>query len=96
MPTGEAAALAASSLVRSKEQGPPLETLVLVIALLIGGYVLSLFLHPWTTCTRCRGKPRSQGAVFSYSHRVCSKCKGTGQQPRLGTKLLGIGPGKPS
>jgi hypothetical protein len=26
--------------------------------------------------------------VFSYAHHVCPKCDGTGQQVRLGRKLL--------
>ena len=62
---------------------------VVIIVLVVGvGYYLSLLLHPWARCSRCRGKPRKQGAIFSYSHRVCPRCQGTGQERRLGRRLF--------
>jgi DnaJ-class molecular chaperone len=70
---------------------------VVVFALfLIGAYVLSLYLNPWVTCSRCKGKPRPRAWVFGYAHHVCPKCQGTGQQRRLGSRLLGFGRDKPS
>ena len=64
--------------------------------LLIGGYVLSLYLNPWVTCSRCNGKPRPRAWLFGYAHHLCPKCDGTGQTRRLGSRLLGIGRDKPS
>jgi len=63
-------------------------TVVGIILLVFFGYYVSLILHPMARCTRCHGKPRSKGAVFSYAHRTCSRCAGTGQEPRLGRKLF--------
>jgi len=64
-----------------------LAVLVLVV-IVIGGYYLSLVFNPMVKCSKCHGKPRPQGWVFSYAHHVCPKCDGTGQQVRLGRKLL--------
>jgi Zn finger protein HypA/HybF involved in hydrogenase expression len=59
-----------------------------VVLILIGGYVLSLYLNPYVTCTKCRGKSRLGGWIFSSSRHYCPKCKGTGLQVRLGRRLL--------
>lgn len=67
-----------------------------VILILIGGiggaYYLSLSRNPWAVCSKCHGKPRTQGWVFSRAHRICPKCQGTGQQLRLGRRVFGMGP----
>jgi len=63
----------------------------LVLAIIVAGYLISLFLNPWVKCSKCGGKPKSQGLVYGYAHHICSKCKGTGQQLRLGRRLLGLG-----
>ena len=61
----------------------------LVLTLIIfGGYVISLMLNPWVKCSKCHGKPKSQGWFYSYAHHICSKCGGSGQQPRLGRRLF--------
>jgi DnaJ-class molecular chaperone len=61
---------------------------ILILAILIGGYVLSLKLNPWVKCTRCKNSPKIKGWVYNYAHHVCPKCKGTGQQLRLGRHFL--------
>jgi DnaJ-class molecular chaperone len=72
-----------------------LEGIVLVLILIGGGYILSLYINPYVTCSKCHGKPKSQGWVFNYSHHICSKCQGTGQQPRWGTRFLKKGSQSP-
>jgi DnaJ-class molecular chaperone len=72
------------------------EGIVLVLILIGVGYVASLYLNPYVTCTKCQGKSMSKGWVFNYSHHICSRCQGTGQQPRWGTRFLKKGPQKPS
>lgn len=58
-----------------------------------GIYVLSLLLHPYTQCQRCRrrGATRENGAFFSYAYRPCWYCRGRGTKQRMGASLLGIG-----
>jgi DnaJ-class molecular chaperone len=51
-------------------------------------YYKSLELSPWVQCSKCHGKSERQGWLFSYSHHICPRCQGTGQQQRLGRKLL--------
>jgi DnaJ-class molecular chaperone len=69
---------------------------LLLIAIVIGGYVASLKLNPWVKCSNCHGKQRKQGWVFSHAHHNCPKCKGTGRQVRLGYKLLRMDRGRGS
>ncbi len=64
-----------------------LET-ILVIAILIIVYVVSLKLNPYVRCSRCKGNPRIKAWLFGYAHHTCPKCQGTGQQLRFGRKLL--------
>ncbi|HEU4945779.1 MAG TPA: hypothetical protein VFT31_01365 [Kribbella sp.] len=61
---------------------------LLVVATLLGIYVLSLVLHPNAKCGRCKGAGRHRGSLFSYATRPCNSCKGRGTHPRLGRKLL--------
>lgn len=67
-----------------------MEALVAVV-LIVGGYVVSLYIHPYVKCGTCNGGARHRGALFSYAARPCHGCSGTGQQQRLGSKLLGRG-----
>jgi DnaJ-class molecular chaperone len=59
-----------------------------VLAILIGGYVLSLRLNPWVLCSNCKNKPKIKGWVANRAHHVCPKCKGTGQQLRFGRRFI--------
>ena len=67
-----------------------------LVLILIGGYVLSLYLNPYATCSKCRGKSRLRGWVFSSAQRYCPKCRGTGLQVRLGRRVLPIKSRMPS
>jgi hypothetical protein len=60
--------------------------LILLFVVLVGTWVASLFLNPWVKCSKCQGKPKSQGWLYSYAHHFCKKCGGTGQQVRWGSK----------
>ena len=64
-----------------------------MIAIIILGYLVSIWRNPWVTCSRCKNKPKSKGWIFGYAHHFCPKCKGTGQQLRFGRKAL-FGPPK--
>jgi DnaJ-class molecular chaperone len=60
----------------------------LTILTVILGYLGSLWINPWVKCSRCNGKPQRKGAIFGYAHHFCPKCKGTGQQLRLGRRFI--------
>ena len=68
-------------------RGDTVEVIV-VLALVIVGYVVSLKLNPYVKCSRCKNSPRKKGLVFGYAHHICSKCQGTGQQPRFGSRVF--------
>jgi DnaJ-class molecular chaperone len=70
------------------------ELFVLGVAVLVT-YVVSLTLNPWVKCSKCHGKPKKQGSLFSYAHHTCDKCGGSGQQVRFGRRFFTIGRGNP-
>lgn len=55
---------------------------------LAGGYLLSLWIHPFIACRACGATGRAGGRVFAYSHRQCGSCGGQGRHRRLGTVLF--------
>ena len=59
-----------------------------IVLLILLGYYVSLIINPYAKCSRCHGKPRTQAWVFGYAHRMCTRCQGTGQEPRWGRKLF--------
>lgn len=63
-------------------------TLVVLGAILLVAYLVSLRLHPMRRCRPCKGTGRHFGAVFKSSHRGCTSCGGNGRRARLGVNLL--------
>lgn len=61
---------------------------VIVAALLIVGYLISLRIHPYTACRSCKGKGK-RGRVFSYAFGDCGRCGGKGRKLRLGVRAFG-------
>lgn len=60
-----------------------------VFVLALGAiWVGSLFMHPLTRCSKCKGTARHAGSVFTRSYRGCSKCGGTGRRERTGVGSL--------
>jgi len=68
-----------------------MDTVWMLALIVIVGYVLSVFVHPYVKCGRCKGLGRHHGALFSYSQRPCHHCAGTGRTRRFGAYLLGRG-----
>jgi hypothetical protein len=66
---------------------------LILIGIPVGIYVMSLLLHPYVPCERCkkRGVNREHGALFTYAYRPCYRCRGRGAKQRFGARLLGIG-----
>jgi DnaJ-class molecular chaperone len=63
--------------------------LLVVVVVVIVGYLISIRVHPFTTCRRCNGTNRHKGAIYTYSFRKCRRCDGTGRKLRLGARMRG-------
>jgi hypothetical protein len=61
--------------------------IVIAIHVLLVLWLLSLLLHPFTTCSSCNGSPRSYGAVATRSFRLCASCGGSGRRLRVGARV---------
>lgn len=59
-----------------------------VIAAVVGGYVVSLMIHPFRKCKTCKGTGRHTGAIFSHGFRPCRSCGGSSRHLRLGARVL--------
>jgi hypothetical protein len=64
-------------------------TLGALLLLGLAGHLVSVRLHPFRPCRRCRGAGRHFGRVFGTAHRPCRWCGGLGRKPRLGARLTG-------
>ena len=64
--------------------------LILLTAVVVGSYILSLRLNPYVMCKKCHNSPKIKGWVFR-AHHTCPRCKGTGQQVRWGYKFFHMG-----
>lgn len=76
----------------------PVLALGAAAAIAFAGYLVSLLvslrLHPYTECGKCAGDGKVRGLIFQRALNRCSRCRGRGMVPRLGTVLLaGLGTG---
>lgn len=62
-------------------------TLVIAAVLAAVGYRVSLWLWPYTRCSRCEGTGR-KGGSNAKRWGPCKKCGGSGRQERLGVRLF--------
>jgi hypothetical protein len=62
--------------------------LIILSIVVIIGYYFSLKAHPYTKCRVCNGGSRHFGSIYTYAHRRCRKCGGTGRKERLGVRLF--------
>jgi hypothetical protein len=70
------------------ENGSGASGFITVGVLAVVGWLLSLILHPWRTCSVCKGQPRSYGFFAAKSFRLCSNCGGNGRELRFGARLF--------
>ena len=61
---------------------------LLALVLWVGGYLISLRVHPYTRCRRCGGDGKHHGRLYPRAFRACPGCRGTGRRPRLGVRLF--------
>jgi hypothetical protein len=69
-------------------------SLLLLIALITSGYIISLRIHPLRKCPTCKMKGRHYGSIYGASYRRCRRCDGTARDDRLGTRVFFGGPHK--
>jgi DnaJ-class molecular chaperone len=63
--------------------------LILIIIIAVAGYFVSLRIHPLAKCGLCKVTGRHHGNVYTYAHRRCRKCGGSGRKERLGKRFFG-------
>lgn len=62
---------------------------LLAVAVLAGAaYLISLRVHPWTACWRCKGSGKKRDRIWRKAHGSCRACGGKGRHPRLGIRAL--------
>ena len=62
--------------------------LLLLIVIVVGGYLISLRIHPLRKCPVCKMTGRHFGSVFKSNYRRCRKCGGSGRLDRWGTQVF--------
>jgi hypothetical protein len=62
--------------------------LLVVIAVFVGGYLISLRIHPLRKCPVCKMTGRHWGSIYTGSYRRCRRCGGTGRLDRWGTQAF--------
>jgi DnaJ-class molecular chaperone len=62
--------------------------LLVVIAVFVVGYLISLRIHPLRKCPVCKMTGRHWGSIYTYSYRRCRRCGGTGRLDRWGTQAF--------
>src|ERR1700742_1652942 len=72
---------------------PTMAALIIIVLIAGAGYLLSVRIHPLRPCRVCNASGRHFGTMYSYAHRRCRKCGGSGRQDRLGARLFFGGTG---
>lgn len=64
---------------------------MIVLALIALGafaaWCVSLLIHPWTTCGRCKGERVNRGSKRKR-FGMCKRCAGTGRRRRFGATTV--------
>lgn len=66
--------------------------LTIAIVIIAAGYLLSLWIHPWTACRACKGRSRHRGTIYRYAFGDCLRCRGSGRKLRSGVRVLHMNP----
>lgn len=62
------------------------QQLIVLIGIVVGVYLLSCLLWPYTKCGACKGGRHA--SPFGRSWRNCGRCGGRGRKLRLGAHLF--------
>ena len=60
-----------------------------IVALIVFGYLLSAFLHPFRPCWSCKGTGVRRGSIYTRATRDCATCGGKGRFRRAGAPAAG-------
>lgn len=63
--------------------------LVGLVAVILVGYLVSGFLHPFRACRSCGGTGVHRGAIYRRASRNCASCGGKGRFRRVGAPPQG-------
>jgi hypothetical protein len=61
----------------------------IIVVVIVGGYLVSGFLHPFKPCRACSGTGIHRGTVFKSATRACASCGGKGRFRRAGAPAQG-------
>jgi hypothetical protein len=61
---------------------------VVLIAIVAVGYIVSTRIHPLRKCSTCNMTGRHSGGLYKGSFRRCRRCAGSGRRDRVGTKVF--------
>lgn len=62
--------------------------LLVVALILLGGYLLSVWINPFAPCRWCKGTPKTYGMIFTKAFDLCRHCEGRGRRMRFGARLF--------
>lgn len=63
-------------------------TVLAGVLILAGGYYISIRLHPYTSCGRCRKRRGKNVGSSGKRWGNCGACGGSGQKERWGVRLF--------
>jgi len=74
-------------MLASFESLDPTGRTIVVLVVLVGLYVLSGLMRPYTVCPVCKGRRNYSPTGKNWGE--CGKCRGSGKKIRLISRLLG-------
>lgn len=77
-----------SLLTAAPATGSANEFLIVLAVVVGGGWLVSLWLHPFAACRDCKGTPKKFGTFYTNSFDLCRTCDGRGRRVRPGARMF--------
>ena len=77
-----------SSVLAAAPPGSGGTSLFVLGLVVVGGWLISLWLHPFAACRTCKGTPKSFGKIYTRSFDLCRACEGRGRRVRPGAQMF--------